>query len=96
MYENTKRGPEYSIVVLCYGSGDLIPEFVEATINVLLKNQILEYQLVLVGNYLENQADQTAEIVKELEKGNPRIRSIAKKKNGMMGWDMRTGLAAAT
>ena len=96
MYENTKRGPEYSIVVLCYGSGDLIPEFVEATIDVLLKNQILDYQLVLVGNYLENQTDQTAEIVKELEKGNPRIRSIAKKKDGMMGWDMRTGLAAAT
>ena len=96
MYENTKPGPEYSIVVLCYGSGDLIPEFVEATIDVLLKSQILDYQLVLVGNYLENQTDQTAEIVKELEKGNPRIRSIAKKKDGMMGWDMRTGLAAAT
>ena len=96
MYENTKRGPEYSIVVLCYGSGDLIPEFVEATIDVLLKNQILDYQLVLVGNYLENHTDQTPEIVRELERGNPRIVSIAKKKDGMMGWDMRTGFTAAT
>ena len=82
MYENTKQSPEYSIVVLCYGSGDLIPEFVEATIDVLSKNQILDYQLVLVGNYLENQTDQTAEIVKELEKGNPRIGLLRRKKMG--------------
>ena len=96
MRENTNQGPEYSIVVLCYGSGDLIPEFVDATINVLLKNTILDYQLILVGNYLESRPDQTPEIVKALEKGNPRIVSVAKKKDGMMGWDMRTGFAAAT
>ena len=96
MRENTKQSPEYSIVVLCYGSGNLIPEFVEATIDVLLKNNIVDYQLVLVGNYLENRTDQTPDIVKALEKENPRIVSVSKKKDGMMGWDMRTGLAAAT
>ena len=96
MPENTKQGPEYSIVVLCFGSGHLLPKFVEATIDALLKNKILDYQLVLVGNYLENRADQTPEIVKKLEKENPRIVSVTKRKKGMMGWDMKTGLAIAT
>ena len=96
MHENTNQTPEYSIVVLCYGSGELIPEFVETTIDVLLKNAILDYQLILVGNYLENRPEQTPEIVKALERANPRIVSVAKKKAGMMGWDMRMGLAAAT
>lgn len=96
MRQNMKQNPAYSIVVLCYGSGELIPKFVETAINVLLKNDIQDYQLVLVGNYFENRADQTPRIVKELEKENPRIVSVAKKKDGMMGWDMRTGLAAAT
>jgi len=96
MRENTTPSPEYSIVVLCYGSGELIRDFVEATIGVLLENDIRDYQLVLVGNYLESCTDRTPEIVKEFEKENPRILSVVKKKDGMMGWDMRAGLAAAT
>ena len=96
MRENTTPSPEYSIVVLCYGSGELIRDFVEATIGVLLENDIRDYQLVLVGNYLESCTDRTPEIVKECEKGNPRILSVVKKKDGMMGWDMRAGLSAAT
>ena len=96
MRENTTPCPEYSIVVLCYGSGELIRDFVEATIGVLLENDIRDYQLVLVGNYLESCTDLTPEIVKEFEKENPKILSVVKKKDGMMGWDMRAGLAAAT
>ena len=34
--------------------------------------------------------------VLELAKSNPRIISVVEKKDGMMGWDMRSGLAAAT
>ena len=67
MSENTNSDPEYSIVVLCYGSGEFIRGFVEDTIDVLLENGIRDYQLVLVGNYLESCADRTPEIVKELE-----------------------------
>ena len=54
--------------MLCYGSGELIRDFVEATIGVLLENDIRDYQLVLVGNYLESCTDRTPEIVKEFEK----------------------------
>ena len=96
MHENMKQRTEYSIVVLCYGSGAKIPAFVENTIKLLLANDINDYELVLVGNYLENHVDNAATIVQQLAKGNSRIIAVAKKKEGMMGWDMRAGLAAAT
>lgn len=97
MKENIQQDPEYSIVVLCYGAGDSLPDFVESVTRVLLQNSIYDYQLVLVGNYVENKSvDQTARIVLELAKNNPRIISVVEKKDGMMGWDMRSGLAAAT
>ncbi len=87
--------PEYSIVVLCYGSGDLVYGFVNETIKCLLANKIQNYQLVLVGNYFENSDDPTPEILKTLAKNNPRITAVTKPKRGMMGWDMRAGLTAA-
>ena len=97
MKENIQQDPEYSIVVLCYGAGDSLPDFVESATRVLLQNSIYDYQLVLVGNYVENKSiDQTARIVLELAKNNLRIISVVEKKDGMMGWDMRSGLAAAT
>jgi len=78
--------PEYSIVVLCYGSGDLVYGFVNETIKCLLANKIQNYQLVLVGNYFENSDDPTPEILKTLAKNNPRITAVTKPKRGMMGW----------
>jgi len=97
MEKNIQHDPEYSIVVLCYGAGDSIPDFVESVTRMLLQNSIHDYQLVLVGNYLENKCiDQTARIVLELAKNDLRIISVVEKKDGMMGWDMRSGLAAAT
>jgi len=88
--------PEYSVVVLCYGSGDLVYGFVEEAISCLLVNKIHNYQLVLVGNYFDNSSDQTPKIIKKLAESNFRIVAVTKLKKGMMGWDMRTGLAAAT
>ncbi|MBR02324.1 MAG: hypothetical protein CL394_03260, partial [Acidiferrobacteraceae bacterium] len=88
--------PEYSIVVLCYGSGDLVYGFVNEAIKCLLANKIHDYQLVLVGNYFKNSNDLTPEILKTLAKNNPRITAVTKQKRGMMGWDMRAGLTAAT
>ena len=57
MHENMRKRTEYSIVVLCYGSGAKIPAFVENTIKLLLANDINDYELVLVGNYLDNSID---------------------------------------
>jgi len=62
-----------------------------------LEEAKIDYELVLVGNYLLGDTkDQTPVILKELAANNPRFVVVAKGKEGMMGWDMRSGLDAAT
>ncbi len=88
--------PDISIVILCYRSEDFAPIFIQEVENSLSKTN-LTYELVLVANFFLNpeKIDRTAKIVTELAKDNPRLIVVAKEKQGMMGWDMRTGLDAA-
>lgn len=53
------------------------------------------WELVLVGNYIEGSDDETPEVVQQLAAGSDNIRTVIRPKQGMMGWDMRTGLDAA-
>lgn len=87
--------PDISVVILCYKEGDSIRQFVKKTINVLEVNKIFNYELVLVGNYHQGSADKTPKVVAELASQNPKILYVAKVKQGMMGWDMRSGLSQA-
>lgn len=87
--------PKLSVVVLCYKAGHYIVEFIEQLINEL-EPQKLEYELVLVANYDKNTSDPTPEIVKNIVNKYDKIRVVAREKKGKMGWDMRTGLKAAT
>jgi len=87
--------PDYSVVILCYGTGDLISQFVEKTIKSFFDNDIHDYELILVGNYWSNNTDKTPEIVQRLAKNNPRIVAVTQLKQGMMGWDMKSGLTVA-
>jgi len=87
--------PELSVVVLCYRAEDLAREFV-GQLKRELEEAGIDYELVLVANYHAERPDKTPEIVREIAKGNPRIKVVAKLKEGMMGWDMRSGLEAAT
>lgn len=84
--------PGISIVILCYKEGEAVKQFTRKTINILEANKIYDYELVLVGNYHENSGDQTPKIVAELAGQNPKIKYVAMPKQGMMGWDMRSGL----
>lgn len=88
--------PDFSIVILCYKSGEAVKKFVNNVLFLLDKNGILDYELVLVGNYLKNLKDETPKIVAEIANQNPKIKFTAEEKKGMMGWDMKSGLAAAT
>lgn len=83
-----------SIVILCYKAGEYARVFVSDTIKSLRANNIDNYQLILVGNYLETN-DKTPQVVTELAKNDPCINCVAKPKAGMMGWDMRSGLEIA-
>jgi glycosyltransferase involved in cell wall biosynthesis len=88
--------PELSVVVLCYRSGGAARSFAAHISRSLLDAGIDNYQLVLVGNYVAGGGDTTPDVVRELAAGDPRIVCSAVMKEGMMGWDLRCGLALAT
>ena len=88
--------PDLSVIVLCYRSGDAARSCAARIGQVLREAGIDNYQLVLVGNYVAGSIDTTPDIVRELAAGDPRIVCSAVAKQGMMGWDMRSGLALAT
>ena len=87
--------PNLSVVVLAYRSGEALRGFVDSLIY-LLDREEPEWELVLVANHFSGDGDKTPEIVKQLAESNARIKAITQIKKGMMGWDMRSGLEAAT
>ncbi|HEY0557774.1 MAG TPA: glycosyltransferase [Thermoanaerobaculia bacterium] len=88
--------PELSVVVLCYRSGGEARSYAAGIGQVLTEAGIGDYQLVLVGNFVAGSSDPTPDVVRELASGDPRIVCSAVEKRGMMGWDLRSGLALAT
>lgn len=91
----TRTRPELSVVVLCYQTGDLAKPFT-AQLKKELEEAGIDYEMILVGNYVPGSGDKTPETLHELSRGNPRYKVVAKAKEGAMGWDMRSGLEAAT
>jgi glycosyltransferase involved in cell wall biosynthesis len=87
--------PHFSLVVLCYRSGQSIIPFVERLQRTLSRCNF-SWELVLVGNYIEGSDDETPQVVTKLAESSPNIRTVIRPKQGMMGWDMRMGLDAAT
>jgi glycosyltransferase involved in cell wall biosynthesis len=87
--------PDISIVILCYKTGERIRAFVDRTIK-SISGQVSSWEIILVGNYVENTDDITPEIVKDIASKNQNIRAVTRIKEGMMGWDARTGLEKAT
>jgi len=87
--------PEISVVVLAYRSAATIGSFVDSLIDSLEKKKLL-WEIVLVGNYFEGVGDQTPEVVRSIAARDSRIKVVAEIKKGMMGWDMKSGLQAAT
>ena len=87
--------PEISVVVLSYRSAETIKSFVDSLVE-SLENENLQWEIVLVGNYFEGKGDQTPEVINKIASQNEQIKVVAEVKKGMMGWDMKTGLQAAT
>jgi glycosyltransferase involved in cell wall biosynthesis len=86
--------PHFSLVVLCYRSGQSIIPFVDRLQRTLSRFNF-SWELVLVGNYIEGSDDETPEVITKLAEGSNNIRTVIRPKQGMMGWDMRMGLDAA-
>ena len=89
--------PDISVVILCYKAGDFVPKFV-ARIKKVLEARNLSYELVLVANFNKNErfSDSTPAIAVNLASHDPTLTVVAKEKEGMMGWDMRSGLEVAS
>ena len=87
--------PEISVVVLAYRSATTITSFVDSLVESLEKEQLL-WEIILVGNYFEGVGDNTPVVVRGISARDPRIKAVAEIKKGMMGWDMKSGLQAAT
>jgi glycosyltransferase involved in cell wall biosynthesis len=87
--------PELSVVILCYRSGSAIIEFVSRTER-LIQGITDSYELVLVANYIEGSDDRTRDYVAQIAKENLKCKAICLPKKGMMGWDMRSGMDAAS
>jgi glycosyltransferase involved in cell wall biosynthesis len=86
--------PYFSLVILCYRSGESIIPFVERLQRALSRCNFT-WELVLVGNYVEGSDDTTPMVVSKLAERSTNIRTVVRPKRGMMGWDMRMGLDAA-
>lgn len=89
------KTPNISVVVLAYKAACTIGPYVEELVSLLDRGEP-DWEIILVGNYHENTGDRTPDVVKKLAAEHPRIRAVTRKKEGMMGWDMKTGLQAAT
>ena len=89
------ESPDISVVVLAYQSASTIEGFV-ASLVTSLEEEKIDWEIILVGNYFEGTGDQTPEMVQRISDRNPRIKTVVKVKEGMMGWDMKSGLQAAT
>ncbi len=87
--------PNLSVVVLAYHSAQTIPAFVDSLVSCLEANEP-HWELILVANYFENSGDKTPDVVKSLATMDGRIRAVTEVKKGMMGWDMKSGLNAAS
>lgn len=87
--------PKLSVVILCYKAGRDIRKFVDEAVDCLDK-EMDSWQMVLVGNYVRGSTDITPQVVREIAGNDGRIKAITKVKEGMMGWDVRSGLVEAT
>jgi len=85
---------DLSVVILCYKAEAYIIDFVQQVKEELLKDEI-DYEMILVANY-DDERDKTPEIVKQLALDNEHVKVVSQEKEGRMGWDMKSGLAAST
>jgi glycosyltransferase involved in cell wall biosynthesis len=86
--------PALSAIVLCYRAEESIRHVI-GPLHHQLVDAGVAFELVLVANYVADQTDPTPGIVREFAASHDHVRVIAEPKQGAMGWDMRSGLAAA-
>jgi glycosyltransferase involved in cell wall biosynthesis len=86
--------PVLSAIVLCYRAGESIRLVIDPLYE-QLEDAGAPCELVLVANYNAGQDDPTPDIVRRWASEREHVTVVAEVKQGAMGWDMRSGFAAA-
>ncbi len=86
--------PELSVIVLCYQARDAIHRVIDPLYE-QLEAAGVAYELLLVANQWPDRPDPTGKVVEAFAKRRDTVRTVIEDKQGAMGWDMRSGLAAA-
>jgi len=87
-------GTELSVIVLCYQAGEAIQRVIDP-LYAQLEAADIAYELVLVANQWPDRPDPTGQVIEEFAMHRDTVRTVMDHKQGAMGWDMRSGLAAA-
>jgi len=88
------RGPELSVIVLCYQAREAVHRVI-GPLYEQLEAADIAYELVLVANQWPDRPDPTGQVIEEFAMHRETVRNVLDEKQGAMGWDMRSGLAAA-
>jgi cellulose synthase/poly-beta-1,6-N-acetylglucosamine synthase-like glycosyltransferase len=86
--------PELSAIVLCYQANEAIHRVITPLYQQLEASGVA-YELVLVANQWCDRPDPTGAVVEAFAREHDTVRTVIEEKHGAMGWDMRSGLAAA-
>jgi len=86
---------DLSAIVLCYRAGDEISAVLEPLHRQLVASGV-SFELVAVANYWPGQDDNTPDVVREFAATHEHVVVISETKQGAMGWDLKSGLAAAS
>lgn len=89
-----KPDPDLSVVILCYRGEEHILPYIHSIRDTLAAAKT-RFELVLVANYDRGATDRTPAIMQAEEKKDSRITCVSLGKEGMMGWDLRSGLHRA-
>ncbi|HYH88421.1 MAG TPA: glycosyltransferase family 2 protein [Solirubrobacteraceae bacterium] len=87
--------PLLSAIVLCYEAREAIHRVIDPLYEQLEASGI-PYELVLVANQWPGNPDPTGRVVEEWARDRDTVVCVIEEKQGAMGWDMRSGLAAAS
>ncbi len=91
----TIKNIELSVVVLCYNSQNIIERFTQQLFDEIAQLNV-QFELILVCNYDKDKLDNTLNLAKSIAQKHDNILILDLEKKGGMGWDMRSGLSAAS
>ena len=88
---------DISIILLCYKSEEFATQYLSYVQRSLENNHINDYQIILVGNYIDKFTDKTPEIIRSLADNYQNVSALTLQKPsyGWLGWDVRQALSIA-